>query len=260
MKYFKVGFVQNYPKFLRVGENIAQALELMNGHSADLWVLPEFFATGYNFKNKKEVAQVAEKVPEGLTCRKLLNFSLKKSCAVVAGLPEKKGGIFFNSAVLIHNRKVFLYRKTHLFGNEKTFFKPGNTGFSVQNIGGVKVGIMICFDWFFPESARTLVLMGAELIAHPSNLVLPWGPKGMKIRSLENRVFSVTANRIGKERGLKFIGQSQIVNPAGEILARASNTQVQVCIAEINAHLAKDKKLTPQNHILKDRRTQFYRR
>ncbi|MFO0767873.1 MAG: nitrilase-related carbon-nitrogen hydrolase [Nitrospiraceae bacterium] len=92
------------------------------------------------------------------------------------------------------------YRKTHLFFEETLFFDPGDSGFQVWDVGGAKVGVMICFDWFYPESARTLALMGADIIAHPSNLVLPHCPDSMVTRCLENRVFSITANRIGRAR------------------------------------------------------------
>lgn len=250
--------VQNYPKFLKKEQNIQEALQGMEKKQADLWVLPEFFATGYNFRSKKEVAKVAENIPAGMTCQRLIEFSKKKNCAVAVGLAEKSGKNFYNSAVLIEEGKVFLYRKTHLFGNEKKFFQPGNTGFWVKKVKGIKVGVLICFDWFFPESARTLALLGAELIAHPANLILPWGPEGMKLRSLENHLFSVTANRIGRERGLKFIGQSQLVSPKGKLLYRASKAKVETRVISINPSSARDKKVTPQNHLFHDRKVKYY--
>jgi len=76
--------------------------------------------------------------------------------------------------------------------------------------------MMICFDWFFPESARTLALKGAQLILHPSNLVMPYCQDAMITRSIENRVFSITSNRIGREGGYNFTGKSQIVSFDGK--------------------------------------------
>ena len=110
------------------------------------------------------------------------------------------------------------YRKTHLFFEETLFFTPGDTGFHVWDIGPAKIGIMVCFDWYYPESARTLALKGADIIRHPSNLVLPNCPDSMPVRCLENRVFAVTCNRIGNEaRGgkdqLTYIGNSEVVTP-----------------------------------------------
>ena len=253
----RVGFLQNNPKILKVRENLDAALSLIRGKEADLWVFPEFFATGYTFKSKKEVAQVAEKVPGGLTTGVLLEFTRKRGCAVVAGLVESSGTRFYNSCVLVHRGKVSVYRKTHLFGNEKKFFTPGDSGFKVQDVSGTKVGMMICFDWFFPEAARTLALKGAEIIAHPSNLVLPWGPEAMKIRSLENRVFTVTANRTGAERGLRFIGQSQVVSSKGQVLKRAGREEAAASVL-IEPALARDKKVTPLNDLFRDRRPRRY--
>lgn len=256
---FRAGFVQNSPKFLRVRENVEGALKMMARGRADLWVLPEFFATGYNFKSKSEAARVAEDASGGYTIQTLQAHSEKQGCSIVAGFVERSGSRLFNSAVLIDGAKIHLYRKTHLFGNEKKFFSPGDTGFKVWTVRGVSVGIMICFDWFFPEAARSLALAGAQIIAHPSNLVLPWGPQAMKIRSLENRVFTVTANRVGLERGLRFIGQSQIVSSAGKILAQAPKDRPATAVEALDPSLAKDKKVTRLNDLFRDRRPRMYR-
>lgn len=255
---FRVGFAQNSPKILRVRENLADALALIKGKRADLWVFPEFFATGYNFKSKKEAASVAETLGGGRTVQSLRDYSSRNDCAVAAGFVEKSGSKLYNSAVLVDGKKTYLYRKTHLFGDEKKFFFPGDTGFKVWSVKGVRVGLMICFDWFFPEAARVLALKGAQVIAHPSNLVLPWGPQGMNIRSLENRVFSVTANRVGRERGLKFIGRSQVVSPRGEVLASAPAGKPLAKVCAINPALALDKNITPFNDLFRDRRPRFY--
>lgn len=233
-------------------------LSLVEKSKADLWVLPEFFASGYNFKNQKEVSLVAENIPNGPTCKALSSWAKKKNCAIVAGLPEKSGKKIFNSAVLIDKNSVHLYRKTHLFGREKEFFSSGNTGFWTHRVKGVKIGVMICFDWFFPESARTLALQGAQLIAHSANLVLPWGPEGMKIRSLENHVFTATANRVGLERGLRYIGSSQVVSPYGEALSRLSDDRAESLVIAINPKLALDKSLNKNNDLFKDRRPKLY--
>lgn len=255
----KIGVVQNSPKFLKAGENLKACFELMDSLEADLWVLPEFFASGYNFKTKKEAAQCAERA-DGPLATLLKAYSAKNGCAIVAGFPEKAGAKLFNSALFVNGGKTRVYRKTHVFGGEKRFFSAGDTGFWTEKVKGVSVGVMICFDWFFPESARTLALKGAEVIAHPSNLVLPWGPEGMKIRSLENRVFSATANRVGSERGLGFIGQSQVVAPNGELYFRLSKDQAQAAVVAVDAWTAKDKKVHPANDLFADRRPRFYAR
>jgi beta-ureidopropionase len=117
---------------------------------------------------------------------------------------------------------------------------------------------MICFDWIFRESARTLMLKGAEVIAHPSNLILPHCPESMKTRALENHVYVVTADRVGVERGLRFIGQSQIINPRGQVIYRASPTREECVIREIDLALARDKSVTSKNNLVKDRVPRAY--
>jgi predicted amidohydrolase len=256
---FTIGLVQNRPVFLKASQNVTACLELMDRLSAELWVLPELFASGYNFKTKAEAWRCAESVPSGPLCAILKAYSAVHGCALVAGLPEKSGSRLYNSAVLVDGPRVQLYRKTHLFGREKLFFSPGDTGFWVRPVKGVQVGVMICFDWFFPESCRTLTLKGAQIVAHSANLVLPWGPEGMKIRSLENRIFTATANRVGRERDLSFIGQSQVVAPNGELLARLGPNEVRALVVKTNPWTAKDKKVHPKNDLLADRRPALYK-
>ena len=87
---------------------------------------------------------------------------------IVAGLPERAGAACYNSAVVVGpSGFIGCYRKTHLFFEETLFFTPGDTGFQVWDIGLAKIGVMICFDWYYPEAARTLALKGAEIICHP---------------------------------------------------------------------------------------------
>lgn len=255
----RVGVVQNSPKFLRAGANIKAALALMDKAAADLWVLPEFFAAGYNFKTKAEARRCAE-AADGPLSKILTAYATKHDCAIVAGFPEKKGAKLYNSALYATPAKTRVYRKTHLFGGEKKFFAPGDTGFWVEDFKGVKIGVMICFDWFFPESLRTLALKGAQVVAHPANLVLPWCPEGMKIRSLENRVFSATADRVGVERGLRYIGQSQVVSPNGSLLTRLGHDAPAVSVVTVDAWTAKDKKVHPACDLFADRRPRYYAR
>ena len=156
------------------------------------------------------------------------------------------------------------YRKIHLFGTEKNFFNQGDLPLKIFDIGSARVGIMICFDWRFPETARTLALSGADLIAHPSNLVLPHCPQAIITRCLENRVFAVTANRIGTEERiagnpLNFIGQSQVVDPDGNILCRASETKEETNIVEIDIGKSRNKSINSGDDLFADRRPDLYR-
>jgi predicted amidohydrolase len=123
--------------------------------------------------------------------------------------------------------------------------------------------MMVCFDHLFPEAARSLALRGAEIILHPANLVLPdLAQRTMRVRALENGVFTATANRIGTEsRGdesLTFTGQSQIVAPDGEVLVCLSESQPEVGVVRIDLEVARSKAVTPFNDKLNDRRPDLY--
>ena len=250
----RVGFVQANPRLLDVEGNVDAALRLVGRKRADLIVLPELFNTGYNFRNRREVASVAEEIPRGGTTQILREFSKRDGTLVVAGIAERGGTTLYNSAVVVKDGKYLgTYRKVHLFSNEKKFFKPG---YEFKVFGNV--GVMVCFDWYFPESTRSLMLKGAEVIAHPSNLVLPNCPEAMRTRALENRVYTVTADRVGVERGLRFIGQSEIVNPRGRVLYRASAKREECVVREINLGMARDKAVTPMNNLLGDRVPRAY--
>ena len=260
----RVGYFQFDPVFGEVIHNLDVVANRLEGVDADLIVLPELFATGYQFVSKEEVLRLAEPVPHGPTTKRLVDLARRRGLTIVAGLPESAGTQCFNSAVMV-GPKGFIgcYRKTHLFFEETLFFSPGDSGFQVWDIGIGKVGVMICFDWFYPEAARTLALKGADIIAHPSNLVLPHCPDSMVTRCLENRIFSVTANRIGSEaRGGKdrmtFIGMSEVVNPRGHILRRAPREAEDLTIVDIDPKEARTKALNSYNDLLRDRRPQLY--
>jgi len=261
----KVGFIQTNPVFAEIKTNIDKVSEMVSSLDADLVVLPELFSTGYQFVAKDEVMGLSEEVPSGYTTQRLIALSRDRSVYIAAGIAERDGDLCYNSAVLTGPEGfIGLYRKTHLFFEEKIWFTPGDTGFRVWKTPVGAIGIMVCFDWFFPESARTLAMMGADIIAHPANLVLPFCPDAMVTRCLENRVFSITANRIGtEERGgkkpLTFIGRSEIVSPRGEILCRASDDRAESCVAEIDPGVARNKDLNPFNNFFSDRRPELYK-
>lgn len=261
----RVGYVQFDPVFGDVARNLDLVTARLDQVDADLIVLPELFATGYQFLSHEEVLRLAEPVPDGETTTRLADIARRRGMTIVAGLPERAGTRCYNSAVVV-GPKGFIgcYRKTHLFFEETLWFTPGDSGFQVWDLGIAKVGVMICFDWFYPEAARTLALQGADIIAHPSNLVLPHCPDSMVTRCLENRVFSVTANRLGSEaRGgkdrLTFIGMSEVVGPNGCILHRAPREADDLTIVEIDPAQARTKALNSYNDLLRDRRPALYR-
>lgn len=260
----RVGLFQFDPSFGDRDRNVEHVLKALAGIQAELVVLPELFDTGYQFTTKAEAHELAEEIPGGKSSTRLVGFCRDTGVFIVAGMAERVGAKTFNSAALFGpDGHVGTYRKTHLFYEEKLWFEPGDTGFKVYDIGGVKLGLMVCFDWIFPESARTLALMGADIICHPSNLVLPYCPDAMPYRCLENRVFAITCNRTGfEERGgkerLTFIGKSEIVSPKGEILERASDIEDALIVVDIDPLQARDKQLNRYNDLLGDRRPEMY--
>ena len=261
----KIGVYQNNPLFGEVDYNIEQAVQALTGIETDLIVLPELFNTGYQFVSKEEAYGLAEEVPFGKTCQAMIDLARKEETFLVFGMAEKDRDLVYNGAAVVGPEGfIGKYRKTHLFAEEKHCFDPGDNGFQVFDLGLAKIGVMICFDWWFPESARILALEGADIICHPANLVLSQCQQAMTTRSLENGVFSVTANRIGSEaRGGKpplfFTGKSQILDCGGHVLTRLAEAEPGVSVVDIDVIRARDKKITAQNDRFVDRRPEFYR-
>ena len=260
----KVGFSQFAPHFGETQRNvdsIVQAIDLFRGN---LLVFPELALSGYQFLSKEEARELSEEVPSGKAFLQIEQAIRGRELYAVVGLAERAQDKVYNSAVLIGPEGyIGTYRKTHLFFEETLWFTPGNTGFHVWDIGPAKIGLLVCFDWFYPEAARTLALKGADILCHPSNLVLPYCPDAMVTRCLENHVFAITANRVGVEQrgaqsALSFIGLSEIVAPNGKIVHRASQKDPELFSADINVSEARDKRINPYNDLLKDRRTEWY--
>ncbi len=258
----RVGFLQFAPVFGEKEANFEKVRGLLSGAKADLIVLPELFSTGYLFESKDELMSLAETL-DGETFEFLKELSRSEGCGIVAGIPELAGDHCYNSCYLFDNGEVCAhYRKVHLFDREKEIFTPGDLPFEVVEFRGARLGLMICFDWIFCEVARLLALRGAQILCHPSNLVLPYCPAAMITRCIENRVYAITCNRVGIENRagieLKFIGSSQVVSPGGEVLIRAGEEEL-LQIIDIDPTEADRKMVTPRNHVLSDRRPSFYR-
>lgn len=260
-----LSYIQFNPEFGNVDKNLIIVSKLLSKVKPGIVVLPELMNTGYNFKSKREVHDLSEPFKTGKTSLLLSKISSDINSTIVAGFVEKSKNNYYNSAMIVSKGKfIGVYRKTHLFYNEKHFFSKGNTGFRVFNIDNFKLGVMICSDWIWPESARTLAVKGADIIAHPANLIL----KGlcqqtMPIRCFENSVFAITANRTGTEKRGKdtfhYTGQSQIVAPNMKILSRARSNCNSVHSVSVNLSHSRNKKLHKNNHLIKDRRTKFYK-
>ncbi len=260
----KVGFVQFCPVRHDVARNIAMIEDLLQDVRADLLVLPELANSGYMYDTPESLASYAEPgAGAGLFLSALRRLAAGIDGVIVAGFAEQGDAGLYNSAAAVSAAGVMqVYRKTHLFADEKDPFLPGDSGFRVFEFRGVRIGVMICFDWHFPESARTLARRGAQIIAHPANLVLPFCQTAMVTRSLENRIFSITANRYGAEelhgQVLTFTGASQVLDTRGQRLLQAPVAGDHVAVCEIDPALADDKRVGMRNDLFADRRPEMY--
>lgn len=259
-----IGYFQFEPVFGEVSKNLDSVEEAVDGKDFDLLVLPELCTTGYQFTSRREIEELAESVPDGAAVKRIVNIAQRSNAHIVAGVAEKSEGKIYNSAILAGpSGHIYTYRKIHLFFEEKLWFTPGSQLPKVIDIGSIRIGIIICFDWFFPEIVRILCLAGADAIVQPANLILPYCQSAMKTRSIENRVFTVTSNRIGTEmRGgkkpLTFTGCSQVTDPLGETLIAAPETEQELKVVEIDPEQARDKKVNPYNSLFEDRRPDLY--
>ncbi len=259
-----IGFIQPKVRFGRIDYNIERINGLLDSlGDFDLIVLPELVYSGYIFKDRDEALKFSMKYSKKIRDH-LIKISDTTSSVVVAGAPEHSNGKIYNSAYIAYNGEIVdTYRKLHLFYKEKEWFEAGDKPLKVYDFDGrFKLGVMICFDWRFPEVARILALKGADVIAHPSNLVFDYAYTVALARAVENNVYIVTSNRVGIDNraGMKirFKGMSQIVSPNMEILYRGRKYREDARTVEVDIKLARDKWATKLNHLFKDRRIEFY--
>ncbi|OGD79070.1 MAG: hypothetical protein A2Y64_06710, partial [Candidatus Coatesbacteria bacterium RBG_13_66_14] len=187
-----VAYLQFEPRPGAPELNRRRMVELLTPHRADLVVLPELAVSGYCLE--AAAMRAAAEPVDGPTARVFRDLARRTGAHYVVGLPELDGGRLYNSAILVGTDGLEArYRKLHLFGFEPGIFTPGDGEPEPVELGGTKIGLMICFDWIYPETARILALRGATVLCHPANLVLPHCPDAMVTRCLENRVYAVTA-------------------------------------------------------------------
>jgi predicted amidohydrolase len=259
----RIAIVQSAPAFGEAEANLEALRASIGGHGADFYVLPELALSGYDFLDRDEAASFAE-APDGRLVSALAEAATSRGAGIAFGFTEAaSGGRLYNSSMLaLPGCRARVYRKSHLFAREKLLFSPGDTGFFVEEFRGLRVGLAVCFDWIFPESFRALALMGADLVAHSANLVLPYCQRVDFARAVENRVYVATANRVGGEdrtgRKLEFTGGSVLVAPSGEYLASLSPDRAEVAVVDIDPAAARDKRLNEWNDLLADRRPELY--
>ena len=256
----RTSIIQFAPVFGDIGANISKIGKFIKKIKAtDLIVLPELASTGYKFEDRNEAIVLSERAENSRYLEFLAGIAAEKSCYIVSGFNEREGEKLYNSSVLMGPDGIIgIYRKLHLFWDEKKIFEPGNLGLPVFDTGIGKIGMLICFDWMFPEAWRVLALKGVHFIAHPANLVLPYCQSVTPSYSLVNRIYIITANRLGTEEHLTFTGNSVISNPKGKVIAYGSVDKEEVITADIDLKLAENKMITPENDAFKDRRSDVY--
>jgi 5-aminopentanamidase len=248
-------------------QNIVGRIQQSSERGAHLIIFPECALTGYCFESLEEAAPFAEPLG-GPSAEAVSNACREAGAYAVVGFIEKDGRSLYNAAMLVGPEGVVgSYRKVHLpFLGVDRFLRPGDKPFRVFELPFGKVGVNICYDASFPEAARALKLMGAELILLPTN----W-PGGawrtpefiLNARACENHLHFAAANRVGTERGWQFIGRSKIVDCMGDTVAEANREGEEILFAELDLQESNKNKIVNvagsyEIDRLADRRPEFY--
>jgi predicted amidohydrolase len=235
---------------------------------ASLIVFPECSLSGYLFQSREEALPFAETIP-GPSSERLTTLCKELGVYIVVGLLERDEDKLFNAAVLIGPDGIIgKYRKNHLpFLGVDRFVDRGDRPFEVYQTPIGNIGMEICYDIMFPESSRIMMLLGADILALPTNF--PRDRAGDVIkhvipsRAIENSVYVVATDRVGTERGYSFAGRSKIVSPSGRAMNQASTAKEEIIYAEVDLELARRKHLVTipgeyEAHRTKDRRPELY--
>jgi 5-aminopentanamidase len=266
----KIAAAQIDPKLMANRENLDKILQYTRTatrNGARLIAFPECALCGYLFFNREEAIPYMETVP-GPATDEIAGCCKETGSYVITGLLEIEGKNCFNTAVLVGPAGLIgKYRKIHLpFLGIDRYLDHGNQPFQVYKTAIGNIGMHICYDATFPESARVMTLMGADILVLPTN----WPAGREKVPSLilptrayENRVFILAADRVGRERGSGFLGLSKIVDTLGNTLAQAGPDEEETIYAEIDLEEARHKRLIfkPgefEMDFINDRHPEFY--
>lgn len=228
-------------------EAIRGKLREAAAEGARLAVFPECILSGYSFESKEEAWPHSESIP-GPTTQSLAQDCQTLNIWCAFGMLERDGQQIFNACALIGpDGSAVSYRKVHLpiLGVDR-FTTPGNRPFAVHDLGGLKLGMTICYDGSFPEASRVLALQGADLIVLPTNW--PTGARSAVLplaqaRAIENHIYYAAVNRTGNERGFHFIGCSRIVDFSGTILTSSTGDLDEILYADIEPTKAREKQV-----------------
>ncbi|MFT5532847.1 MAG: N-carbamoylputrescine amidase [Burkholderiaceae bacterium] len=267
-----IACIQMRPEIGEIQANVAHSLQLIrraHQQGAQLIVLPELCNSGYMFASRSEAFALSETI-DGETVQAWLAIAKELDITLVAGFTERDGDQLFNSAALVGpDGLIGCYRKLHLWGEENLFFERGNLQVPVFSTPFGRIACAICYDMWFPEVMRLAALQGADILCVPTNWV-PMAnqpvdqPVMANILAMagahSNSMFIAAADRVGIERGQPFLGSSIIVGCEGWPLAGpASINDEEILIAQVNLSDArKSRQFNAYNHVLHDRRTDFY--
>lgn len=230
----KVKLAQMSIKDGATSENLDRMLRILDDcdPSIDLVVFPETTLCG--FPSLEELSSVALSLDSD-PIELIKKEAQHKQVAVAFGFAESAGTDVFNTAVLIDKSgKILLrYRKTHLWPHtDRAIFSAGDT-YSTCILNGLRLGLLICYDVEFPETARALARLDVDLILVLDGNMEPYGPvhrRAVVARAMENQCFAILVNRLGNGRTLKFAGESVAVNPFGEVIADARSEQQDIVV------------------------------
>lgn len=229
----KVEFAQLAGRDNGTAYNLERALAAIAACAADtqLIVFPETHLMG--FPSAETVADIAEPV-DGPTVQAVIRAARARTIAVAIGIAESDGGQFYNTTLLITPEGIALrYRKTHLWASDRGVFTPGDR-YATCLWNGVRVGLLICYDIEFPETARALAQLGAELLIVTNGNMDPYGPThrtAIMARAQENQAFALMVNRVEEgDGGLLFAGGSALVDPIGTLLFEAGREEGQFAV------------------------------
>lgn len=238
---------------------------------ADLVVLPELTVCGYAFIDAAEARAAAEPL-DGPTVGLFGRLSAELRCVVVAGIAELgDDGRVYDTAVLLEDGALrAAYRKVHLWDRENLLFTPGDRPPPVVPTAAGRVTVTVCYDLEFPEWVRPAAEAGADIVAAPVNWPYRPTPPGQhplevsKARAVAGsyRVHVVAADRCGTERGTSWFGAGVVVGADGDLLAGPAGEPADrplTLLARLAPEQARDKRLSPRNHALRDRRPDLYR-
>ncbi|MFD8818183.1 carbon-nitrogen hydrolase family protein [Streptomyces sp. NPDC059627] len=225
---------------------------------AALLVAPEMFLTGYAIGD--DIARLAEPA-DGDSADAIAELAHRHGLAIAYGYPERDGDRVHNSAQLISadGTRLANYRKTHLFGGfERDHFTAGEQPVVQAQLGGLTVGIMICYDVEFPELVRAHALAGTDLLLVPTANMHPFqlvAESLIPVRAWENQMYVAYANRVGHEGEFEFFGLSTLAGPDGVARTRAGRGE-ELVLADLDpALLAASRAANP---YLEDRRPGLY--